>query len=141
MARGRPRKPTELKVAQGTYRADRDGPRPEDLPNLDGEIERQSFPNHAARQMWNTVVQQLIDAGVVKPTDVPMARSMCEFWGLYWSSYKLASKNPTDPAIRVAVCSYWTKFEQAAARFGMNPSDRSRLRLDKPPERVRQRLR
>ena len=140
MARGRPRKPTELKILQGTFRKGQDTPLTL-IPDLSGEVERQSFPDHAARQMWNTVVQKLIDSDVLKPTDVPMARSMCEFWGLYCASHKLASKNPTDPGARTAVCSYWQRFEQAASRFGMTPSDRSRLRLDKPPERVRGRLR
>ncbi len=141
MSAGRPRKPTEIKVLQGTYRRDRDGPLPADLPQLDGEIATPDFPDPAALEMWNTHIQQLIDARVVKPTDVPLAISMCELWGLYRSSYEAARKSPTDQDTRVALCSYWTKFEQASARFGMNPSDRSRLRLDKPAQGVRSRRR
>ncbi len=139
MPAGRPRKPTEMKVLEGTYRHDRDGPLPEDFSQLDGEIATPEFPDPAALEMWNTHIQQLIDAGVVKPTDVPLAISMCELWGLYRHAYEAARKSPTDQDTRVALCSYWTKFEQASARFGMNPSDRSRLRLDKPALGVRSR--
>lgn len=141
MPAGRPRKPTELKVKQGTYRADRDGPLPEDLPHLDGEIATPEFPDPAAKAMWEDHIQPLIGLSVVKPTDVPLAISMCQLWGLYCECYEAARLDPTDQDTRVAVCSYWTKFEQAAARFGMNPSDRSRLRLDKPVQGVRSRRR
>jgi len=128
-----------MKVLEGTYRHDRDGPLPADFSQLDGEIATPEFPDPAALEMWNTHIQRLIDVGVVKPTDVPLAISRYELWGLYRHAYEAARKNPTDQDTRVALCSYWTKFEQASARFGMNPSDRSRLRLDKPALGVRSR--
>ena len=133
-------KPTELKILDGTFRKSRDGA-PEGRPDLSGEIIPPELRSPAALDMWETQVQRLIDSEVIKPTDVPMALSMCQLWGLYCECYEAARMNPIDKDTRIAVCSYWTKFEQVAARFGMNPSDRSRLRLDKPPEGVRSRVR
>lgn len=135
---GRPRKSDELKIAKGTYREDRSGVL--DLkPDLSGDIDKPEFVNAHASDMWDNEVAKLIDSGVIKPTDIAMARSMCQMWGLYCDCYAAAESNPVDKDTRIAVCSYWSKFEQAAARFGMNPSDRGRLRIDKPKEGVRRR--
>lgn len=135
---GKRRSSDEIKIAQGTYRADKSGALDE-KPLIDGEVSAPEFRNPHAAELWESHVEPLIEVGVVKPTDVAMAKSMCQMWGLYCESFELAALAPADKDARIAVTSYWTKFEAAAARFGMNPSDRSRLRTDKPKSGVRRR--
>lgn len=74
--------------------------------------------------------------------DLALLQSTCEMWGLYRSAFALAAANPIDKDARIAVTSYWAKFEQGAARFGMNPSDRQRIKATKaakPSIQARQR--
>lgn len=92
------------------------------------------FTNAAASDLWDEVVAELVSLGVATPLDVPMLKSMCEVWGLYRAAYKVAEDDPTDKDARIAVVAYWAKFEQAAARFGMNASDRGRLQIAKKPK-------
>jgi hypothetical protein len=44
----------------------------------------------------------------------------------------VANSNPIDKDARISVTAYWAKFEQGAARFGLNPSDRQKIKADKP---------
>ena len=135
---GKRRAADEIKIASGTYRADKSGALDE-KPVIEGHIATPEFLNPHAAELWDTHVVPLIEAEAIKPTDVAMAKSMCQMWGLYCESFELANLEPTDKDARIAVTSYWTKFEAAASRFGMNPSDRSRLRTDKPKQGVRRR--
>jgi len=127
---GRP-KPTALHISQGTHRADRHGPIDSQV-EFDPEIEKPNFECPYAEAMWNKEVQATIDAGIVTKVDGPLLRSACDLWGLYMMSCQIATNDPTDRDARIAVTAYWAKFEQAAARFGWNPSDRSRLKIEKP---------
>jgi phage terminase small subunit len=82
--------------------------------------------------LWDGPVEERIEAGVVGASDGPMAWSMCELWGLYRGAVVEAKKDPINKEARIAVTGYWHAFEVAASRFGMNPSDRSKLRMDAP---------
>ncbi len=80
--------------------------------------------------MWDSHVRALEEMGVATPTDAAILQSMCELWGLYRMAYELAESMPIDKDARIAVTTYWAKFEAAAARCGLNPSDRGRLKVD-----------
>ncbi len=128
---GRKPKPTVLHIAQGTHRNDRHGPQ-DAQPEIDPTLTKPEFECPYASKLWDDEVQATIDAGLATKVDGPLLRSACELWGLYVMSYQIALNDPTDKDARIAVTNYWAKFEQAAARFGWNPSDRSRLKIEKP---------
>lgn len=128
---GRRPKPRVLHIAEGTHRDDRHGAVGDSF-DAEGAPEKPEFSNPWAAQLWEQEVSDLINRGIAKKLDRAMLQSMCELWGLYRHSLSIAEDNPIDKDARIAVATYWAKFEQAAARFGMNASDRSRLKIEKP---------
>lgn len=128
---GRKATPDVVKFAHGTYRPTRDG-EPGSKPAATGSPDKPTFVDANAEWLWESTVTRLTATGVAKQIDTALLRSMCELWGLYCASYSVAVKDPTDKEARCAVVGYWAKFEQAAARFGMNASDRSRLQVEEP---------
>lgn len=128
---GQPPKPTALRLADGTHHRYRHGDPTEALAaeSLDAP-ERPHFENAAAADLWDSVVPRLINLGIAKETDAAMLRSMCEMWGLYRAAYAAAEQDATDKDARIAVTAYWAKFETAASRFGLNASDRGRMRVE-----------
>lgn len=96
-----------------------------------------SFMSGEASQLWDSLIEQVSHR--LKPEDMPLLQSACELWGLYRASYDEAVLDPTDKDARIAVTSYWAKFEQAAARFGLNPADRQRLKTPPVKQGVRRR--
>lgn len=95
------------------------------------------FLSEDAAALWDRWLPRLLSRGVFSSEDSEMLQSICEIWGLYCASYKAAFRNPTDKDCRIAVTSYWAKFEQGAARFGMNPADRQRLKAQPTKTGVR----
>jgi P27 family predicted phage terminase small subunit len=94
--------------------------------------EKPVFECSYASSLWDELVDRLHAAKLLKAVDIPLLQSACEMWGLYRKCYVLANNDPTNKDCRIAVTAYWAKFEQAAARFGLNPSDRQRLRTETP---------
>lgn len=126
---GRRPKPDALKIASGTYRADRSG----DLASKvtpEGKPERPHFTNPDAAAMWDREVEELMRVGVATVLDGPMLQIMCELYGLYRASYAIAELDPTDKDARIATATYATKVDAIASRFGLNASDRGRLKVD-----------
>lgn len=73
---GRPRKPKELKKAQGTYRKDRD-PGPEAVEAPPGEPSCPKTLSADARAVWKEVVPQLIEIGTLAKTDGGVVEAYC----------------------------------------------------------------
>lgn len=113
---------------------------PEDVLPIGGHSalpEKPSFISQDASHLWDVLLDQV--AHRLKAEDIPLLQSACELWGLYRASYELAVIEPTNKDARIAVTSYWQKFEQATARFGLNPADRQRLKTQPPKIGVRRR--
>ena len=142
MARtGRPRKPTKLKKLQGTLqkcRATKDEWQP--------PAGTPPMPAHFgadARREWQRVVPLLLDAGLVTLADGSTLEAYCESYQRWKDAARLVTKEgqvvdtPFGPKAHPAV-----KIEQAerlqcmkyAERFGLDPSSRSRLSVQKPKE-------
>lgn len=134
----KPAKPDAVRLADGTYRSDRHG-LIELKPQAGGLPRKPIFACRHAEQLWDDIAAELAEIGVVKRIDASLLQSLCELWGLYRKSYAIAAQRPIDRDARISVVAYWAKFEQAAARFGLNPQDRSRLQIDKPKQGVRRR--
>lgn len=112
------------------------------LPALEELPEKPAFASEHASQLWDDVAATLYEEKKLTLVDLALLQSTCEMWGLYRSAFALAAANPIDKDARIAVTSYWAKFEQGAARFGMNPSDRQRIKATKaakPSIQARQR--
>jgi P27 family predicted phage terminase small subunit len=145
MPGGRPRKPIALKILDGTYRADRDGPAgasvpaggaPEPPPDLAGE----------ARAFWGQVVPGLCARGVAAACDAPALACMCQWWARYrrfgemldQSAGAPAEEAPTPANLYRLVLNTgiaWSNFDKIACRFGLTPADRAKLRVSPPAPR------
>jgi phage terminase small subunit len=94
--------------------------------------------------LWNQVVTQL-PAGVLAQIDTAHLWAMCELWSLYRLALVIAKAEPTDKEARVAVLGYKKAWDSAAARCGLNPTDRLRLQLPQSensgPSKIRSRQR
>jgi len=151
---GRPKKPTKLKLIQGTFRKDRaveNEPQPESVV----EIPRPpSYLNKYAKKMWKTLVGELVHKGILTVLDLPALEVCCETYGQYRLAHEAVFK-PIDPETGkrtkrtpaeymegrnsqtmpeyVAMTKAFTIFKGYLIEFGLTPASRSRL--DIPKER------
>jgi len=130
--RGRPRKPHHLHIAEGTLVPCRHDPdnaiiatgTPEMPPGLRGE----------ARKFWKAWAVKLAGMGAAEVDSAELA-SMCEWWGRYRAlARKRMPKDMLDAkrlldGLKLA----WREFDHIAARFGLTPSDRARLKITPKP--------
>jgi phage terminase small subunit len=135
MGAGRPRKPDNVKILQGTYRIDRDG---EPCPPVEmpGRPTKPDDLTGEASAFWDKWVPQLCDLGVAREIDGPQLSLMCRYW---------AESKRTHAAMAEAAIGdeNYYRLSQIAVmldkqlrglqdKFGLNPSDRSKLRVKAP---------
>jgi P27 family predicted phage terminase small subunit len=132
----RPRKPDELHVLEGTFRADRHGD-PAVSVVADGQPTPPAHLRGDALAFWGEVVPGLVAAGVAKERDAAELAMMCEWWARYrrfsrlLDKMKNADKRLYQVTVQVGIA--WTNFDRIACRFGLTPADRAKLRsTDKP---------
>lgn len=127
--KGRHPKPTaELKL-HGTYRPSRHGGRASDLA-LEGLPEKPEGLKPDAEWLWDMVMAEYANAGPLKRIDTAAVFAACDLWSKYRAASKLADTNPVDKETRIAVTAYYAAWEKAAAKIGINPVDRRRVRVD-----------
>lgn len=98
-----------------------------------------------ARQLWDSVVPALAQRGVATLVDTAELSALCDWWGRWRAACRemneindLQSKEYYR--LQILASNAWKSFSHAAAKFGLNPSDRARLRLDpgtKPEDELR----
>ena len=98
MAGGRPRKPANQKILQGTFRKDRN---PENEPEPTtvsvNDIRRpSSHLNRYAKRFWKDVVSELVETGVLTVIDWTAFELCCDSYGTYMEA-KEAIYHPRDP--------------------------------------------
>lgn len=132
MPGGRPRKPTAIKILEGTFRADRDGaaaavPEPEGQPSslhLGGE----------ALEFWGRITPGLVARGVAKACDSEALVMLAEWWARgrecsrALESLAVNEKGAYQLLVMCGIAT--THFDRLASRFGLTPSDRARLRIE-----------
>lgn len=128
--RGRPRMPTDTLKLHGGYRPDRHGAREE--PVAGGAPVKPALKGEASAH-WDAVVPLLVANGSAKAQDSASLQTMCEMWSLYRATLKKAEKTPDDKALRTAVLGYKQAWETLACKFGLTPSDRTRINV--PPKK------
>jgi P27 family predicted phage terminase small subunit len=133
MARGRPRKPIPELVLEGRFRSDRHGEAagvwipdgaPEKPPELSGD----------AAELWAAIVPHLARSAVATAIDAAELTAMCEWWQRYRRASRALSAIEDEQSTefyRLSILSgmAWKNFAAGASKFGLNPSDRAKLRL------------
>ncbi len=130
-----PPTPTALKVVKGE-REDRIN-RNEPVPAVGDVPKAPSWLSGAAKVMWRRLAPDLHRKGVLTPWDVDAFAVVCSSYVTWRQAQQLVDSEGVlvegyrgsmvkHPAAQVARDS-WQTFMQAASRFGLSPSDRSKL--------------
>ncbi len=77
MGKGRPRKPAAVKILQGTFRKDHEVVENEPKPEVDGIRPCPSYIEHFGRKLWDEIVQEMVDCGIVTKLDWPVLELCC----------------------------------------------------------------
>lgn len=159
MKGGHNRKPRELKVLHGTFRADRN---PGNEPDPEKVVDIPKYPtgmNKHARKLWKNLCTELIDLGVLTVVDLPAMEICCVNYGLYKDAHEAVySEKVKDPEtgklkkIKRSLAEYmkgrnsqtipeytamtkaFETFKSYITEFGLTPASRNRLNLPEKPE-------
>lgn len=159
---GRPRKSIADHLKDGTYRRDRHGPLPGESadaatvatptrepsslanPPTDDAIATHAPPRKPAdlvgdaAAMWDRLVVML--AGVVRERDAATLAEMCRWHAelrrvqAVLGKMTPGAKGYNQLLVAAGICG--DKFEKLAGKFGMNPTDRGKLRIVESGPRV-----
>ena len=138
--RGRLPKPLEQHEIDGTLRPDRHGDAAEIAQASGAPVMPAAFTGEA-KALWLSLVDGLIAAGIAKGADTAALVLLCEWWARY---RKLADAlDKLDPlADTYTYCKLTAQlntasaaFSSVAARFGLTPADRMRLRVEGGPKK------
>lgn len=141
MAKGRPRKPFELHVFEGTNKPSRQGTAEEQV-SATGKPAPPADMSPGARAVWDAVLPQI--AGWVRMADSLALASFCQWYAWHKTACDKinASKKGGTSHQRSWAERTWVQCDKIAARFGMSPADRAKLRVtggEKPKVPTRQR--
>ena len=135
--RGRPRKPTALKVLQGTFRKDRANPN-EPQPAV-GSVLAPSHLSQEEREVWQVTVRVLQEMRVFTQADAGMLSRYCELSCLWQETKKNALMLPTSKTVSLLL-KISVELRSIEVQFGMSPSSRSRVHTiphdDKPQSKL-----
>ena len=127
---GRKRKADSLKIADGTYRADRSGD-PDSKPKPLGKPTKPEFEGQEASDFWDKYVVELIDLGVATSLDAPRLQHLCEVWALLRRATVAVDEDPLEKMARIAYAEYSRQFGTLASEFGLNPASRSKIEIER----------
>lgn len=139
---GRPPKPTALKKLQGNP-----GKRPLNKAEPKLAAALPSCPRHLsreARKEWHRVSKELYEAGLLTMVDRAALAGYCQAWGRWVNAERdLANQSLTlttekgysypNPLLGIAKTAL-AEMHTFMAAFGMTPSSRSKVTIDKPKE-------
>lgn len=132
MPAGRPRKPAEIKLLEGTFREDRDGVPPIPLPPApELPPAPPKYLKGEALTFWTENVPGLVARGTAHAADAPALAMFCEWFALYRklsrALARLAAGHKRYHQTVVQLGIAFDKWAGLAARFGLTPSDRAKL--------------
>jgi P27 family predicted phage terminase small subunit len=139
MSGGQNRKPTVMKILEGTYRADRapsNEPKPEVVlippPMPDGL-------NEYGQQEWEKMTLELTKIKMLTTIDTSQLAAYCNEIGCYWEAERIR-KDPDVPAIDKhglfdRAQKHLKQARDLAVQFGFTPASRSRINVPKEKER------
>lgn len=126
--RGRPPKPTALKVLAGNpghRRLNEQEPKPALGATIPEYLLR--FPDAAAA--WKRWAPKLQDLGVLTEIDAPAFGRLCRLWAE--DQARAIERHPSDPRLLVEI-------RHLEGRFGMTPADRARIKAE--PKKAKSKL-
>ena len=140
---GRPRKPAQLKIVQGTFQKSRN---PENEPEFTalGAIPKppKTLSKHG-KALWKKLMPELAQSGVVTNADLPAFEMLCGCYGR-WALIRehleqdvlqnLKNEFGGRAAAAVQMNAEFAMCVKLMAQFGLTPSDRNRLGLSKKKE-------
>ena len=137
---GRPRKPTALKILQGTLRKDRtnpDEPRPEV-----GLLPCPRYLDDEAKREWKRLAPQLYALGLLTKLDKAALAVYCQAWShwveaerhLHEEGHLISTPNGfQQPSHWLGIASKAiAQIRAMAVEFGLTPASRSRLSVAPP---------
>lgn len=125
---GRPRTPTSVLKLHGGYRDDRHADRAGE-PQPEGKPVMPRWLKGDAANCWKRLVPKLLKNKLATEVDTEALAGMCDMWGKYRIVSKLFDEQPEDKSLRASCVAFLGMFEKLAGRFGVTPSDRSRLNV------------
>ena len=150
MAGGRPRKPRQAKIIQGTFRKDRNPGREPIPPILPTVPKPPAGMNRWARRLWKELIEKLMEQDLVTTIDIVTLELCCDAYGIYREA-KEAVFHPRDQKtgkrLRRSLAEYlrgrnsqtmpelttmktgWQLYKAYMAEFGLSPASRNRIHL------------
>lgn len=136
MRGGQNKKPTVMKVLEGTYRADRATenepmPDPIKIPPLMPE-----GLNPLAQKEWEKMTLELTKIGMLTEIDTSQLAAYCQEIGSYWECEavrKLGTQQENKEKFEMAQ-KHLKAAKDLAIQFGFTPAARSRINLPKKEE-------
>lgn len=148
---GHNRKPKQLKVIRGTFRADRN---PANEPDPTPVVDVPKPPTHLNRwgkRLWKSLVPKLMDTRVLTDVDLPSLEIACMQYGIYrelddaircfvrdsrtgkrrrrtLAEYLRGQNSQTIPEYS-AMKQAFTTWKSYMAEFGLSPASRNRIDL------------
>lgn len=149
MSGGRPRKPRQLKVIEGTFRKDRNPGKEPEVPPVTQVPRPPAGLNRWARRMWRELTPIIVDNGVLGEVDLPAWEACCQQYGIYRELYDAITHtyDETGKRVRRSIAEYlagqnsqtipeYTAMNKAFAQmntylqqFGLTPASRNRIDL------------
>jgi len=140
MAAGRPPKPTAQKKAQGTSRKHRENKNEPKFEPLCVKTPPPEYFNIYSKNMWAALLKEYEKQGVIETVDIFAFEKLCFNFGIWKDCAVQISKTPSllenesHGGLSATVQLMYKSFnacEKMMSRFGLTPSDRSRLGLTK----------
>lgn len=124
MRTGRPRKPAEVHKSQGTYQPCRHDEREGGI-ELSGKPEPPKSLLVKHRKVWDRIVPDLWEAGVLRAIDTDNLAAMCRWWVKWDEEMK---ENGATTKAKVA----WEQFSKLGSKYGLDPISREMIKA--PPK-------
>lgn len=142
---GRPRKPTRLKLLEGTYRPDR-APRNEPMP-APAVPEPPEDLDPEARAEWDRIVPHLAALGLLSHLDRAALAAYCQLYARWWEAERAIREHGLTqvtesgyvaqrPEVGIANTAL-TQMRRYLVEFGLTPAARSRIDAPTAPEKPR----
>lgn len=156
MAEGRPRKPRQTKIIQGTFRKDRN-PGNEPSPRVLIKVPKPpAGMNRWSRRLWKELITELTAQQLVTTIDLATLELCCAAYGMYREAKDAIFHHLQDPETgkraRRTLAEYlrgrnsqtmpemttmktgWQLYKAYMAEFGLSPASRNRIHLPGPKE-------
>jgi phage terminase small subunit len=127
--RGPKPSPTALKLARGTFRAERDAARFDAVPSAGAPAKPDDLAD-VGKALWDQIIGEHAARKTLGTVDTSALAALCRTWELCQASYALAKAAPTDKDVRCSYLGYLSACDKIGAKFGWTASDRANMKLE-----------